>query len=235
MGVCLRIMATLSSSTVSDILQLISDLRGESAVNTDALRIRAVSNAERDFARRNFWRVHLIRNATTTGDGTGDYTIGSSTYPMREKGLSEVYIGGQTEDKRVAIVDYMQYQNLINNNAAAKIAYEWYDQATDAWKMHINPVVAVADTIYYSYFFQPPIRTATSDAVICPNIRVIALLAMADIYHGEEELQKEQLAKQEAEQLIEELIGMEQSPAHNQLYAMTAIENSITPRGFGSY
>ncbi len=100
-------MASQTQGTVNDVLQIISDLRGESAVNTNADRIRAVSRAYRDFALRNLWRVYLLRNQTTTGAGSADVTIGSATFPMRTKGLAELFIGsGTTEDKRYMILDF---------------------------------------------------------------------------------------------------------------------------------
>lgn len=229
-------MATITGETVSNILQMVSDLRGESSTNTDAVRIRFVSLAERDYALRMFWRTHLLRDQTQSGDGTtSSFTIGSSTYPMRLKGLSEVFVGGTTEDKRYEVLDFFKYKNVYNNNNAARIAHEWYDAANDLWKMKINPTPANGDVITYSYFWEPPKRTSTSDVVVCPKIRIIVLLTLAYIYDTEDEIQKSQLERQEAEQLLEELEGIEEAPAVNQLYAMGPIESATRSRGIGSY
>lgn len=228
-------MATQTAGTVNDVLQIIADLRGESSVDSSAMRIRAVSRSERDYALRKYWRTHRLES-TTTGDGSAsDFTIGSASYPMRIKGLTEVFVGGTTEDKRHQIVDFNKYKNLYNRDNSTKMAYEWYDAANDAWKVHINPVPANGDTIYYTYFWEPPTRTATSDAVVCPNLKIIAKLALGYIYEGEDEDQKAILAKQDAEQMILELDGMEVMPAQNQIYTVGAIENSVQDQGFGTY
>lgn len=90
-------MATNIRDTVSNILQIISDKRGESSTNTDANRIRAVSRANKDFANRKFWRFYLLPNQTTVGTASNDYTVGSATYPMRFKGLTEVFVATTTD------------------------------------------------------------------------------------------------------------------------------------------
>jgi hypothetical protein len=235
------IMASNTKTTVLDILQQISDLRGESSTNTDANRIRFVSRTERDFARRFFWRIFLLPNQTTVGSGVNDYTLGSATYPFRPKGLMEVFVDttGDSdvtqESSRYQIVDYAKFKNLYNRNNATRMVYEWYDVANDVWKMHINPAPEATETITYSYFWEPPKRTVTTDAVICPNPKIIVLLAAADLFDSEDELQKAQLYKNEAEQLILELQSLENTPAVNQLYSMGAIESSISDNGIGSY
>lgn len=228
-------MATQTKHTVSDVLQIVSDLRGETSVNTDAIRIRAVDRANKDFAKRMFWRTHLLRLQTITGDGSTSYEIGSATYPMRMKGLCEVYVGGTTEDKRYEIVDYQTYTNRYNTNNADRLAYEWFDAANDKWMVRINPTVETGTTAYYSYFWEPADVDDTADTVVCPNLDILANLALGYIYKGEDEDQKAILAKQEAEQLISELVGAENTPAVNQLYAMGAIENSIGSHGIGTY
>lgn len=228
-------MATLYKSTVADVLQIVSDLRGESSTNTDASRIRSVSRAEQDFAKRKYWRLFLLPDQTQSGDGSAStFTVGSATYPMREKGLAEVFVGGTTEDKRCTVVDFFKYKAMYNGNASARLVYEYYDVANDLWKMKVNPVPANGDTITYSYFWVPPTRTATSDAVVCPNFDILARLALAYTYEGEDEdkYQDELLI---VEQLIEEEYGKSNSPAQNQLYAMESIVNSVRPRGIGSY
>lgn len=228
-------MATLTADTVENVCQIISDLRGESSTNTDASRIRAVSRAERDYARRRFWRTHYLKNQTMSGDGGADYTIGSSTFPMRMKGLAEVFVGGTTEDKRYQIVDFNAFKNLYNRNNATQVVYEWYDATNDLWKVRINPVVPSGTTITYSYFWEPPKRTLTTDLVVCPNIKIIGLLALADIYDGEDESESADAKKQEAEQLIAELTGLENAPAQNQLIQIQPIESQIQSRGLGTY
>lgn len=234
-------MATNLALTVNDVLQIISDLRGESATNTDAIRIRTVSRANQDFARRMFWRFYRLNDQTTVGDATKNYTIGSATYPMRMKGLTEVFVATTTssdkttETDRYTICDYNKYKNLFNQNNDSRIVYEWFDAANDLWKMHINPAVAATETITYSYYWEPPTKTATTDEIICPDIKILALLALAEIYESEDERDLAKETKNEAEQLILECISKENSPAVNQLYTMDATENSTSVQGIGTY
>lgn len=228
-------MAILAN-TVTTYLQYISDLRGEAGTNSDASRIRAVSRAGSDFSRRRLWHFYLQPNQTATGDGTTqDFQIGTTQIPCREKGLDEVFVGGLTEDKRFAIVDYNEYKKRINRNSAERVVYQWYDATNDVWKMHFNPIPASGVTITYSYYFQQVDVSAGTDIVYCPDQTIIAKLALADIYHGEDELQKEEQQKNEAEQLIQEIVGIDNSPHKNQLYGMTAIESQTTSRGIGGY
>lgn len=228
-------MATRNQDTVTNILQTISDLRGESTTNTDSERIRAVQRAYDTFAKRRFWQDFLVRLATTTGDGGNDYAIGSATLPMRKDGLTEVYVGGTTEAHRYSIVDYHKYQNLINQNSSERVAYEWYDQENDAFKVHINPAVDTGETIYYSYYFMPAKITTTTDVIICPDLEVIVRLALGDIYESEEETELADANKNVAEQIINELTSLENAPNVNQLKSMGAIENQVRQRGIGSY
>lgn len=234
-------MATNLALLVSDVLQIISDLRGESATNTDAIRIRTVSRANQDFARRMFWRFYRLNDQTTVGDATKNYTIGSATYPMRMKGLTEVFVATTTssdkttETDRYTICDYNKYKNLFNQNNDSRIVYEWFDAANDLWKMHINPAPAATETITYSYYWEPPTKTATTDEIICPDIKILALLALAEIYESEDERDLAKETKNEAEQLILECISKENSPAVNQLYTMDATENSTSVQGIGTY
>lgn len=227
-------MATLTSETVENICQIISDLRGESSTNTDASRIRAISRSERDFAKRMFWRTHHLKDQTASGSGVNSYTVGSSTFPMRMKGLSEVFVGGTSEEHRHQIVDFNAFKSLYNTNNSVKVAYEWYDATNDLWKMYINPAPASGQTITYSYFWEPPKRTLPSDVVVCPNIRIIALLALGDIYEGEDEGDLAAEKRQEAEQLIGEIKGIEEAPAVNQTYSF-ALNQNVQNRGIGSY
>lgn len=228
-------MATQTKTLVSEILQAVSDLRGESSVNTDAVRIRYVTKNEKDLAKRMFWSWLRMPNQTTTGDGTNDYTIGSSTYPMRVKGLSEVFVDGTTESSRYTILDFNAYKAQYNLNNSAKICYEWYDVANDLWKVHINPAPETGKTITYTYFMEPATRTLTTEYVICPNPRIISLLVFADILDSEEEVQRAQIVRNEAEQLIEELMGIENAPAVNQTYRMEADINTRGTYGLGTY
>lgn len=226
-------MATSMSNTVTTVLQMISDLRGESSTNTDAVRIRAISRANQDFAKRKPWSFYR-RTTTTTGDGTSqDFTIGDATYHMRPKGLSELFVAATTSEAyRYGIVEYENYLYLVNSNASAQIAYQWYDVANDAWKVHINPVPANADTITYTYFWIPTAKTATTDTIICPSVDIIVRLANAYIYEGEDEDKYiEQL--QIAEQMIADFEGKEEQPAVGQTYTFSpSMDNT---GGIGTY
>jgi len=226
---------------VSDVLEIISDLRGESSTNTDANRIRAVSRANQDFARRKFWKFYLKPDQTTVGSAVNDYTIGSSTYPMRFKGLTEVFVAKTSdtvktlESMRHTIIDFNTYKNLYNQSNSVQIVYEWFDSANDLWKMHINPAPAATDTITYSFYWEPPEITLASEYVICPNTRIIAYLALAEIYDGEDEGDLADKRRIEAEQLIAEVIGQDNAPAVNQLITMYPIESATTSTGIGTY
>lgn len=228
-------MASLNADTVENVLQMISDYRGETSTNTDAIRIRAVSRQERALADRFKFRLFHIKNQTMSGTGSADYTIGSASYPYRPKGLSELSFGGTTEDKRVPIVDFQQFQDLYNRDNSTRMVYEWYDAANDNWKLHINPAPASTETITYSYFWKPPKRTSTSDTVIAVDLEALARLALSEIYEGEDEDDKAFDQKQIGEQIISQYIGEENSPAVSQLYTMGAIENKGKNRGIGTY
>jgi hypothetical protein len=234
-------MATNLSLPVSDVLEIMSDLRGESSTNTDAIRIRAVSRANQDFARRCFWRFYRLDDQTQVGTAVNNYTIGSSTYPMRMKGLTEVFVDKTAntdkteEEDRYTIVDFNTYKNLYNRDNTYRMVYEWFDSANDLWKMHINPAPAATETITYTYYWEPPEKTATTDEVICPDIGIIARLALGEIYEGEDEQDLADKVKNIAEQLINEYLGKENSPAVNQTYSMGAIENLTTTNGIGTY
>jgi hypothetical protein len=228
-------MGTQTATLVSTICQTISDLRGETTSNTSASRIRAISRAETDFARRKLWRVYYIKDQTATATSGNDYTVGSATYPMRQKGLAEVFVDGTTEDKRHGIVDFNNFKRLYNEDNSYKIVYEWYDAANDLWKMHINPAPTAGVTITYSFFWEPPTRTLTTEKVICPNPMIVVKLAMADIADSEDDGDTANQLRQEVEQLIQELVSTEVMPAVNQLYGFSAIENAVRPKGIGSY
>lgn len=226
-------MATLQQDTVQNVLQIVSDLRGESSTNTDAVRIRAVSRAERDFAKRKLWSFFRMNDQTIAGSGVNSYTIGSTNYPMRSKGLAAVYVGGTTEDKRYQLVDQNQYKFLFNQNNSARIAYEWYDVANDAFKVYINPAPSASDTIYYDYYWQPPKRTSVSDVLICPNMDILVRLALAYLYEGEDE-DKYAEELQLAEQIINEYEGNDETPNQNMLVTFGLPSNRFS-KGFGSY
>lgn len=228
---------SLSAVLVSTICQQISDLRGESLSNTSANRIRFISQAEQELAARMFFRIHLVKDQSIgTGDGaTSTFTIGSTTYPMRMKGLCEVFAGGTTEEDRHEIIDFADYKVRYNNNNSAKIAYEYYDQANDLWKVKINPTPATGAAVTASWYFIPPDRTLTTEKVLCENPDIIVHLALAGIYHSEDELQKEQLELKAAEDMVGELIGRENAPAVGQTYSVKATENNSRNRGIGSY
>lgn len=228
-------MATLNKGLVSDILQMISDYRGESSVNSDANRVRAISRQEQSIAKRRFWNFYLLPNQTVAGSGVSDYAVGSASYLMRQKGLSEVFVGGTGEQNRYQIVDYFKYKNLYNRNNADKIVYTWYDAANDLWKMHINPAPTASDTITYSFYWIPPARTASTDPVTFIDDEALARLALSEIYEGEEEDDKAIAQKSLAEQIIEEAVGIENAPAVNQQYSFGAVENSIKNMGLGTY
>jgi hypothetical protein len=231
-------MATNLAPTVNDVLQIISDLRGETTINSDAIRIRAVSRANQDFARRKFWKFYRLDDQTMVGDGTKNYTIGSATNPMRTKGLTEVFVAKTTdtdktqESMRYDIVDFNLYKSLYNSNNANQMVYEWFDSANDLWKIHINPAPAATDTITYSYYWEPPTKTLTTDEVICPDINILARMALAQIYEGEDEIDLANSMKQEAEQMILEYISKDNAPAVNQLITMPS---AITTKGIGNY
>lgn len=227
------------NTLVSTILETISDLRGESTTNTDAVRIRMVSRANKDFALRKLWKFYLMPNQTLTGSGVNSYTIGGAsvaTYPMREKGLSEVFVwptatGSQDETYRYDIIDFNTYKVAYSADNSTQVVYEWYDKANDIWKMFINPAPEATDTITYSYYWHPPTLTATTDYVVCPNPKIIALMASAELHESEDERDIAKDEKNEAEQLIAELMGHDNMPAQNQLYSMGAIEG----KGIGNY
>jgi hypothetical protein len=230
-------MASNTQDTVQNVLQIISDLRGESSTNTDAIRLRAVSRANLDFARRMFWRFYRLDNQTKVGSGVNSYQIDSTTNPMRMKGLSEVFVAKTTdtdktqESDRYQIVDYNKYKELYNAANSQRMVYEWFDTANDVWKMYINPAPASTETITYTYYWEPPVKTLTTDKVLCPNMRIIALLALAEIYESEDEGDLATEKKNEAEQLIAECISKENATAVNQLYTMPVNENA----GIGNY
>lgn len=226
-------MATLQQDTVLNVLQIISDLRGESSTNSNANRIRAISRAERDFAKRRLWSFFRLNDQTVAGTGANSYTIGSNTFPMRVKGLAQVFVGGTTEDKRYQLVDQNQYRFLYNQNNSTRMAYEWYDVANDAFKVYINTAPAATDTIYFDYYWQPPKRTTTTDVVVCPNMDIVVRLALAYLYEGEDE-EKYAEELQQAEQIINEYEGHDDSPNRNMTVTFGLPSDQVR-KGIGTY
>jgi hypothetical protein len=228
-------MATLYEDTIENVLQIISDYRGESTTDTSARRIRSVSRQEQALAKRKLFKLFVLPNQTASGDGTNDYTIGSATYPMRLNGLSEVFVGGTTADKQYQIVDYHKYKELYNQNNSDKLVYLWYDVVNKLWKMHINPSPTASDTITYTYYWIPPKKTTTAEYVYCVDMEALARYANAEIYDGDDEPEIAQQERQIGEQILDDAIGEDNRPNVNQLYKFEAIENMNQSRGIGSY
>lgn len=196
-------------TTVEDVLEIISDLRGEATTDTDAVRIRAVSRAEEDLALRKLFSEHLLQEQTITSTGVNAYTIGSSTFPMRKRGLVKVYVGDTTPSSEYEIIDQIDFRRRYNENNGDKLAYEYYDVANDVWKVYISPTPETGKTIYYSYYFLPPERTATTDKVLTPSPDMVARLALAYILEGEEEYDLADTYKNQVEQMLSEMMGLE--------------------------
>jgi hypothetical protein len=219
-------MASLYTETVSDILQRISDYRGETTVNTDAKRIRAISRSEIFLARRKLWTLFYLPDQTITSTGVATYTIGSASYPMRNKGMTDLFVGDQLESSRYQIVEAKEFRELYNQNNAENLAYVYYDAANDLWKITISPTPEDGVTIYYSYHWLPPKRTATTDDVVCIDMEALARYSLADIYDGEDEGELAAIERNKAEQLINEAMGIDDSPSEAQQFVVEG-ENSI--------
>lgn len=182
-------MATLLSLTVSDVLELVSDLRGENSTNTGASRIRAVSRANQTLAKKRLWKFYR-KELTVTADGVlQDFEIGSTTYNMRPGGLAEVYVGGQTESYRYDITTPEDVRYRVSQDSSTKCAYEWYDIANDKWKVHLSQIPDNLEVVYYTIYWLPAKRTLTSEAVMTPELDILAHYALAYIYQGEDEEQ----------------------------------------------
>jgi hypothetical protein len=223
-------MATLINILVSDVLELVSDLRGEASTNTSAGRIRAVSRANQTIAKKKKWDFYR-KELTVTGDATNqDYTIGSTTYNVRPSGLSEVYVGGQTDDYKYEIVAFEDYKYLITQDSTKKMAYQWYDIANDLWKVHLSQVPGVV-TIYYTFYWLPPKRTLSSEYVMSPDMDVVARYALAYILQGEDE-DSYQNELQMAEALIAKYEADDDAVPAGQLRAVN-VSSSFS--GIGTY
>jgi hypothetical protein len=226
---------TLYKATVADILEMVSDYRGESTTDTSARRVRAVSRSEQSIARRLLWQLFILPNQTTTGSGVNSYTLGSATNPARLKGLSEVFVDGTLESNRYDVVDYHQFKKLYNENNSSRMVYQWYDSVNDLWKMYINPAPESGVTITYSYFWLPPERTSTTDSVYCVNLEALARDACGELLMSEDERDEGREEKALAEQIINEEMGWENTPHVNQHYAMGSYVSADKPRSIGNY
>ena len=177
----------LINITVSDVLQLVSDLRGESSVNTDASRIRAVSRANQTIAKKRLWKFYR-KDLTVTADGTNqDFEIGSTTYEMGPGRLSEVYVGGVANSNKYELVDPNDYRYRVSIDSTDKVAYEWYDAANNKWKVRLSQIPDNGTIIYYTFYYLPPTLTLTSHSVISPDIDIPARYALSYILQGEDE------------------------------------------------
>ena len=222
-------MATANKFLASDILQIISDLRGESSVNSDSVRIRAIDRSVRDFSTRRFWGVYRLKDQTKVSTGDGDYEIGSATYPFRRKGLTEVFSGGTGEANRYEIIDQNDFKAAFNADNTRKLAYEWYDAANDMWKLHLSPDTS-GDTITYTFYWQGPSVTSTTSPVYTPDPDIIARRALAYLYEGEDEDAYSEMY-QLSERMAQSWDEIEDTPNVNQTYSMTP----PTTYGFGNY
>lgn len=228
-------MATLNQGTVNDALERISDLRGENSTNTDANRVRAVSWQERELAKRFLSKLFLLPNQTETGTGSNTYTLGSATYPVHEKGLSELFVGDTTEPSRYKVVDYFNFKDLYNRDNTTKLAYQYFDVVSNLWKMHISPAPEVSEPIFFSYFWMPPKRTSSSDTLVYFSLDAVSRLALADLYEGEDEDDKAFDQRTIAEQIINDALSVENTTPVGQNKSMGSSSNSGRTRGFGTY
>jgi len=223
-------MATLYSDTVSSILDTISDLRGETTTNTDAKRIRAISRAEISIAKQIGSKIFYLPDQTITSTGAATYTIATTTHPLRNKGLVEVFVNGTTEDCRYKITEPEAFKEEYNENNSAQLCYVTYNPTTDNWSLTISPNPDTGVTIYYSYYWIPPKRTSTSDSVYCLNMEALARQALAEIYDSEDEDDKAAIERNKAQQLLSTENQTEEAPSQSQNYVMSGNE-----RGIGTY
>lgn len=221
-------MTTQYKYTVNDILQIISDLRGESSINSDAVRIRAIDRALGDFSTRRFWEIYRINDKTTTSTGVNNYEI-DTTFPCRSNGLCEVFAGGTAEANRYIIMKQKDFKKAYNEDSALNLCYQWFDATNDKWMIHLSPDTT-GDTITYSYYWQHPTVTTTSSAVYIPDPDIAARRALAYLYEGEDE-EKYQEQYKLSEQMANDWDEAEDQPAIGQLFA---VSSNIT-RGIGDY
>lgn len=220
-------MATLFEFTVNDILILVSDLKGETSVNSSALRIRAVDRAAKDFALRREWQLFRLPDQTMVGNGTATYTLGSATYPARPSGLLEVFVTttGSTnmtpESNEKEVISFEEFKSRYNENQSADVVYQYFDVTSNEWKMKINPIPASTETITYTYYWMPPTVTTTAGKVYCYDPMIIARLANAYIYENEDE-DKYQDQLQISESLIQKWEQLEDQVPVGQSLQMTS-------------
>jgi len=178
---------SLINIPASDVLQLVSDLRGEATVNTDASRIRAVSRANQTIAKKRLWKFYR-KDLTVTANGTDqDFEIGSATYEMGPGRLSEVYVDGVANTNKYELVDPNEYRSLVSVDSTVKIAYEWYDVANNKWKVRLSQTPDNGTVVYYTFYYLPPAITTTAGVVLAPDIDIPARYALAYILQGEDE------------------------------------------------
>lgn len=221
-------MSTLYKYTVNDILQIISDLRGESSINSDAVRVRAIDRALGDFSMRRYWEIYRKNDRTVVSTGAGDYEI-DTTFPCRVNGITEVFQGGTGEGNRYAIVKQKDFKKIFNSDTTLKLCYQWFDATNDKWMLHLSPDTT-GQTITYSYYWQHPTVTTTSSPVYIPDPDIAARRALAYLYEGEDE-EKYQEQYQLSEQMANSWDENEDQPAIGQLFSFSSNVN----KGIGSY
>lgn len=216
---------------VSDVLQLVSDLRGEASVNSDASRIRAVSRANQTIAKKRLWKFYR-KDLTVTANGTDqDFEIGNTTYEMGPGRLSEVYVGGIANENRYELVDPSDYRYRMSINSADKIAFEWYDIANNKWKVRLSQIPDNGTVIYYTFYYLPPALTLTTNSVISPDIDIPARYALAYILQGEDE-DTYQTELQVAEAMLQKYEQDDDAIPKGQLKTF-GVSDSIS--GYGTY
>lgn len=218
------------SDTVQSILEIISDLRGETTTNTDTKRIRAISRSETAISKQVGGNIFYLPDQTITSTGASTYTIGSATFPMSNKGLVEVFVNGTTEDCRYKITDSELFKEEYNENNSEKLCYVSYNPTTDDWSLTISPTPEVGVTITYSYYWIPPKRTSVSDSVYCLNMEALARQSLAEIYDSEDEDDKAAIERNKAQQLLSTEQETESAPSPSQNYSM-----GDDGMGFGTY
>lgn len=226
-------MSSLFEFSVNDILTLVSDLKGETSVDTSTLRIRAIDRANKDFSLRRTWQLFRLPDQTTIGTGSSVYTLGSSTYPARPNGLLEVFVettGSSNmtpESARKTVVPFEKFKSYYNSDSTADIVCQYFDVANNEWKMKINPSPESTETITFTHYWTPATVSQTTDKVYCYDPMIIARLANAYLYENEDE-DKYQDQLQLAENLIQK---WEQIDDETPVGELLSVESSI--RGIG--
>lgn len=223
-------MSTSYTATVLNVLNTISDFRGENDTNTDARRIRAISRSEKSLAKRTNWKLFYLPDQTITTDGSATYALGSSNYPLKQKGLMEIYVGGTGSEHKYQIIEPFEFKDRFSRKPTDHICYTTYDPVTDSWNVTISPTPDDNVTITYSYYWMPPERTATSDVVLCVDMEGLARLSNADLYDGEDEPEKAAIERNKVEQIFSDELSEEDSPGMTQ-----TISFGSTNSGYGNY